>query len=87
MGACRDFALVEQVDVDLQPGLNVITGESGAGKSVLMSALGQVLGAPAPTGCVRAPADVAVIEGTIALGTPQARVRPPCSTHLSLCDT
>ena len=51
----------------LMPGLNVITGESGAGKSVLVEALGQVLGAPAPDGCVRPPAQTAVIEGVLHL--------------------
>ncbi|KAG2496383.1 hypothetical protein HYH03_005611 [Edaphochlamys debaryana] len=67
----RDFALVEEQTVLLGPGLNVITGESGSGKSVLVEAFSQVLGAPAPQECVRAPAEVAVVEGTFLLGPPQ----------------
>lgn len=39
---CRNFALIEEQNVSFKPGLNVITGESGAGKSVLVEALGQV---------------------------------------------
>ena len=38
----RNFALIEEQNVSFKPGLNVITGESGAGKSVLVEALGQV---------------------------------------------
>ncbi len=40
--SCRNFALIEEQNVSFKPGLNVITGESGAGKSVLVEALGQV---------------------------------------------
>ncbi|KAK9798188.1 hypothetical protein WJX73_001384 [Symbiochloris irregularis] len=69
----RDFALVDHQILELQPGLNVVTGESGAGKSVLMSALGQVLGAAVPPGCVRQPAEVAVITGTVSFGTEHAK--------------
>jgi len=40
----RDFALVREIDVELDRGLTVLTGESGAGKSILVEALGHVLG-------------------------------------------
>ena len=40
--AARNFALIESQEVTFLPGLNVITGESGAGKSVLIEALNQV---------------------------------------------
>ena len=43
----RDFALVEEQRVSLHPGLNVITGQSGSGKSVLLEAISQLCGAPA----------------------------------------
>ncbi|EFJ47154.1 hypothetical protein VOLCADRAFT_117930 [Volvox carteri f. nagariensis] len=67
----KDFALVSEQTVRLGPGLNAITGESGSGKSVLVEAFSQVLGAPAPQECVRAPAEVAVIEGTFVVGEQQ----------------
>lgn len=59
-----DFALVPFAAVRLAPGLNAISGQSGAGKSVLIDALAQLLGAPAQADCVRPPADTAVVEGT-----------------------
>ncbi|MCZ6710042.1 MAG: DNA repair protein RecN [Gammaproteobacteria bacterium] len=49
----RDFALVESLDINLQSGLTVITGESGAGKSILLGALGLVLGDRADTDTIR----------------------------------
>ncbi|GIL84863.1 hypothetical protein Vretifemale_13442 [Volvox reticuliferus] len=67
----KDFALVSEQTVRLGPGLNVITGESGSGKSVLVEAFSQILGAPAPQECVRAPAEMAVIEGTFLVGDEQ----------------
>lgn len=49
----RDFALVAALDLDLEPGLTVITGESGAGKSILLGALGLVVGERAASETVR----------------------------------
>lgn len=49
----QDFALVARLDLDLAAGLTVITGESGAGKSILLSALSLVLGERASTDLVR----------------------------------
>ncbi len=49
----QDFALVEHLDLDLGKGLTVITGESGAGKSILLAALSLVLGERASTDVVR----------------------------------
>ncbi len=50
----RNLAIIREVTFDLGPGMNVLTGETGAGKSVLVDALGLVLGArarrPHPTG-------------------------------------
>jgi DNA repair protein RecN (Recombination protein N) len=40
----RDFAIVDQIEVDLEPGMTVLTGETGAGKSILVDAVGLVLG-------------------------------------------
>ncbi|MGZ5286001.1 MAG: AAA family ATPase, partial [Flavisolibacter sp.] len=40
----QNYAIIEQLDVDFSTGLNIITGETGAGKSILVGALGLILG-------------------------------------------
>lgn len=60
--AVRDLALIERLRLQLEPGLNVLTGETGAGKSLLIDALGLALGARADTTLVRHGADVARVE-------------------------
>ncbi len=49
----RDFAIVEQADLSLSEGLSVLTGETGAGKSLLIDALALLLGQRADTGLIR----------------------------------
>ena len=49
----RDVVLIEALDLDFEPGLGVLTGETGAGKSILLDALGLALGARADTALVR----------------------------------
>ena len=58
----RDLALIERLRLELEPGLNVLTGETGAGKSLLIDALGLALGARADTNLVRHGAEVARVE-------------------------
>jgi len=57
-----DLALIDRLRLTLQPGLNVITGETGAGKSLLIDALGLVRGARADTGVIRHGAESARVE-------------------------
>ncbi|MAG58548.1 MAG: DNA repair protein RecN [Planctomycetes bacterium] len=59
----RDLALLEGVDVTLAPGLNVLSGETGEGKSLLLTAIQLLLGARARKGLVRSGCDEAIIEG------------------------
>ncbi len=49
----KDFAIIEQLDLELKSGMTVITGETGAGKSIVVDALGFALGARADSGVVR----------------------------------
>jgi DNA repair protein RecN (Recombination protein N) len=52
--AIRDVVLIERLDLGFGPGLTVLTGETGAGKSILLDSLGLALGARAESGLVRA---------------------------------
>ena len=49
----RDFAIIESVELDLRKGLTVLTGETGAGKSILIDALQLALGERADSSVVR----------------------------------
>ena len=53
----KDLALIEDVDICFGDGLNILTGETGAGKSILVDAFGVVLGARASADYVRTGAD------------------------------
>ena len=59
----RDYALIESLEVDFESGLNILTGETGAGKSIIIGALKMILGERARAGIVRTGARRAVIEG------------------------
>ena len=59
----KDFALIEETVIEFGPGLNVITGETGAGKSILIGALNSILGGPVNADLVRKGASSCAVEG------------------------
>ncbi len=59
----ESLAIIQSLEVRFDRGLNVLTGETGAGKSILVDALGLLLGGRADPGIVRAGCDEAVVEG------------------------
>ena len=59
----RDLGVIADASMDLGPGLTVVTGETGAGKTMLLSALGLLLGERADSALVRTGADRAIVEG------------------------
>ena len=63
-----DFATIEQLDIELGPGFSVLTGETGAGKSIIVDALGLLLGERADVGMVRSGARQSRVEGIFLLG-------------------
>ncbi len=58
----RNFAIIDRLDLEFGPGFNVLTGETGAGKSILMDALNLILGARAGADVVRSGAERATID-------------------------
>ncbi len=72
----RNFAIIDAVVLPLAPGLNVLSGETGAGKSIIVGALGLLIGERATADLVRPGADRAVVEGTFELGdAPELRAQ------------
>ncbi len=70
----RNFAVVENVSVPFGPGFNVLTGETGTGKSILVDAILLVRGARAQTDVIRADADTATVEALFTLSAGAAGV-------------
>ena len=68
----RDVVLIESLDLAVGPGLTVLTGETGAGKSILLDALGLAAGVRAEAGLVRR-------------GAAQASAAPTCRSTASPC--
>ena len=63
-----NFATIEQLDIELAPGFSVLTGETGAGKSIIVDALGFLIGGRAEVGMVRSGARQSRVEGIFLLG-------------------
>ncbi|HEU4704927.1 MAG TPA: DNA repair protein RecN [Sphingomicrobium sp.] len=63
--AIRDVVLVDRLELEFEPGLGVLTGETGAGKSVLLDALGLALGARADAGLVRSGQEAASVSAEL----------------------
>ena len=62
----RDVVLIERLDLEFGPGLTVLTGETGAGKSILLDSLGLALGARADSALVRSGAEQASVTASFA---------------------
>ncbi len=72
----QGFTLLDDVTFELTSGLNVLSGETGAGKSLVLTALGLLLGARTPASCVREGHDSALVEAQFNVaGAPQRLAR------------
>ena len=69
------LAVIHSVEVEFDPGLNVLTGETGAGKSILVEAVGLLLGGRASGDLVRTGEDAAAIEAIFESGGEELLVR------------
>ena len=73
----RDFAIIDELDLTFAPGFTALTGETGAGKSIIIDAVGLVLGGRADTTAIRAGARRALVEAAFRLEPArQAALRP-----------
>lgn len=75
----KDYAIIDELFIEFASGLNILTGETGAGKSILIDALGLILGDRASTESVRQGASKAIIEGVFT-------VHPTERAHLLLVE-
>lgn len=73
--AINNIVLVERLDLEFEPGLGVLTGETGAGKSILLDSLGLALGARADTGLVRTGEESAAVSAEIELAAGHPAIR------------
>jgi len=67
----RDFAIIDDLHLVFSPGFTALTGETGAGKSIIIDAVELVLGGRSESAAVRAGADRAIVEATFQLGPEQ----------------
>jgi DNA repair protein RecN (Recombination protein N) len=78
----RNFAIIDELTLNLGRGFNVLTGETGAGKSIIVDAVALLLGGRADAEIIRAEADFALVEGIFALDpSTQAEVEPLLAKH------
>ncbi|MDL1912754.1 DNA repair protein RecN [Chloroflexi bacterium CFX6] len=67
----QNFAIIDKLDLRFGPGLIILTGETGAGKSILLDAVVMLIGGKADTTYVRADSDAALVEGVFQLKGPE----------------
>ncbi len=78
----RNFAIIPELDLEFSGGLTVFTGETGAGKSIILDALGLVLGSKADPGMIRKGADKATVEANFRISAAsQAWLNPLLDTE------
>src|SRR3954453_8648690 len=64
----QNYAIIDEIDIDFSNSLNVITGETGAGKSILMGALSLILGERADTASLQNREKKCFVEGVFSVG-------------------
>ena len=67
----KNLALIDEAEVDFTEGLNILTGETGAGKSIVIGSINLALGAKADKDYIRAGADYALVELVFSLNEQQ----------------
>ena len=83
----KNFAVIDAVELELGPGLNIITGETGAGKSIILNALGLIAGERGSSEIIRHKEDEATVEALFedlppALSRPSLAMRASTTTAI-----
>jgi DNA repair protein RecN (Recombination protein N) len=63
----KNYALIDEMHIEFAPGLNILTGETGAGKSIIIGALSLLLGEKVKQNIIRQGCNMAVVEGLFAI--------------------
>src|SRR5512137_2272219 len=79
-----DLAIIDELHLQLAPGFNVLTGETGAGKSIIIDAVSLLLGGKADAEIVRAGAERAQVEGLFHIGPDASGLVEPLLTENGL---
>lgn len=77
----RNVVLIDKLDMDLQRGFTVLSGETGAGKSILLDALGLLLGNRADVGMIRNGCDKLVVSGCFEVFDKNGKLEELCCEH------
>ena len=77
----QNYALIDEVELEFDPGLNVLTGETGAGKSIIVGALTLVLGGRASSEAIRSGTRSAKIEALFRVASPTPRLQELLESH------
>jgi len=77
--AIHNYAIIRDLEISFQPGFNVLSGETGAGKSILVGAVNLILGGRASNEMIRTGAAEASVEAVVQLKTPEC----PCARYLT----
>ena len=70
----QNYALIDHLELEFQEGLNIITGETGAGKSILLGALSLILGQRAESTSLLDPTRKSIVEGEFIYSTKQEAI-------------
>lgn len=80
----RDFAIIEKMDLEFQSQMTVLTGETGAGKSIIIDALGLLSGGRGSVDFIRKGANKAVIQGLLTFPEIQRQMTFSMNSELTL---
>lgn len=81
----KNFTLIDELNIQMHPGFSVITGETGAGKSIILGAIGLLLGNRADSKSIKAGRDRCVIEAHFDLSKYDMQSSSPTMTSMKIC--